>query len=133
MEHLPEHPHAFLKDGIVINVASFDSHDSELLELVKIANEADTIICCCDYGNAYIGGTFDAGRFYPQKPHSNWIWSDRIIDISERAKEIMINAGIFVPEPYTEGWIPPVPKPTDGEYEWIQDENRWNLIELFEE
>jgi hypothetical protein len=62
MTHLSEHPHAFVKDGIVTNVAVFDSHDSELLALFAAETSCE-LICCCDHGMASIGDTWDGITF----------------------------------------------------------------------
>ena len=64
IEHFEEHPHAFIKDGIVVWVGVFDGHDEQFLETLKPLFEADTIICCCNIGfvPAY-GFTWDGTRF----------------------------------------------------------------------
>jgi hypothetical protein len=62
INHLEWHQHAFLdKNNVVINVSVFDewAHNHQLLEDIKIANEANKIICCCQYGIAGIGDTWD--------------------------------------------------------------------------
>lgn len=110
MEHLEHHPHAFIKNGVVVNVAVFDGHDSELIDIIRQANDGDLSVCCCDNGAASIGYTWNGVRFYPPKPYPNWVWSGE----SER-------------------WVQPVPMPTDAEYEWIQDENKWKFIAPFED
>ena len=109
MEHLENHPHAFIKDGVVINIAAFDGHTSDLLELFKSEFTADFIICCCDNGLGYVNGTWDGERFYPPKPYPNWVWFEEGLS-----------------------WLPPVTRPTDAYYEWIQDENKWQFIGEFE-
>ena len=121
MEHLENHPHAFLKDGVVVNVAVFDGHDSELLDVIKEAHNADLVMCCCDHGMASIGGFWDGTRFYPAKPYPNWVWYD--------------GSGTFHPdgmEKISPQWIPPIPMPTDAYYEWSQEDNEWKFVEDFE-
>lgn len=54
------HPHAFIKDNVVINVAVFNEHDHELIDAVRIANNADWVQCVCDYGKTIAPG---------------WIWN----------------------------------------------------------
>lgn len=62
--HLEEHPHALLDDNNnVINVAVFEEHDAELLEIIKTANNAVATVCCCDNGVAVIGGKWNGVHF----------------------------------------------------------------------
>ena len=50
--YINTHPHAFVKEDIVINVAGFNSHDHDLIDAVRIANNADWVQCLCDYGKS---------------------------------------------------------------------------------
>lgn len=50
MEHLPEHQHAYIKDGLVIWVGVFADHDEAHLQEILQHFEADTYICCCNLG-----------------------------------------------------------------------------------
>jgi len=109
MEHLEGHPHAFIKDGIVVNVAAFDGHDFELIDIIRQANGGDLSVCCCDNGAAMIGSIWNSVRFYPPKPYPNWIWSGETI-----------------------GWAQPIPMPTDAYYEWSQEDNEWKFVRDFE-
>ena len=61
MEHLDKHPHAFIdKDNMVLNVAVFNGHDEDLIELIKSQHEgAVASICCCNYGLAGIGAIWN--------------------------------------------------------------------------
>lgn len=59
MEHQNEHPHAFVKNGRVVNVAVFAEHDQELIERVRVEQDADEAVCCCD--NQYV-------------PSLHWSW-----------------------------------------------------------
>lgn len=62
MQHLENHPHAFVKDGVVQNVAVFEDHNSEFL--TTLAEESGCeIVCCCDYGDASPGYTWDGTQF----------------------------------------------------------------------
>lgn len=67
MEHVENHPHAFVKNGDVINVAVFAEHDQELLQQFAIEFDCD-IICCCDNGTANIGWKWDGEKFYNPNP-----------------------------------------------------------------
>ena len=113
MEHLEGHPHAFLKHSVVVNVAAFDGHDSDLINVIKEAHNADLVMCCCDHGPAAIGGFWGGTRFYPEKTYPNWVWYDGDENNSPR-------------------WIPPIPMPTDAEYEWSQEDNEWKFVQDFE-
>lgn len=60
--HLEWHQHAFINsENKVINVAVFDewAHDHQLLEDVRVANNATQVVCCCEFGLAGIGDTWD--------------------------------------------------------------------------
>lgn len=62
INHLPEHPHAFLnKDNKVILTAVFDesAHNHQLLEDIRIANGAEKVICCCVFGRGGDEDTWD--------------------------------------------------------------------------
>lgn len=74
MNHLPNHPHAFLdENNIVINVLTFDGHDSNLINQVKESLNAADVKCCCDFGYAAVGGDFLNGKFYEVQPYPEWI------------------------------------------------------------
>jgi len=107
-QHLEFHPHALLdKNNIVINVAVFDewAHNHQLLEDVKIANNATKIVCCCQYGIAYLDGTWDGTKFWRLQPFPSWVKGE------------------------TE-WEAPVEYPTDGKvYIWSEDNLKWQEIE----
>ena len=117
MEHLEGHPYAFLKDGVVVNIAVFSGHNSELLEVFKQAHNADSVIPCSDHKFASVGGFWDGTRFYPAKPYPNWVWYD--------------GSGIFLPdgtETLSPQWVPPIPMPTDAVYRWSQQDNEWQFV-----
>ena len=48
MIHLDDHPHAFLINNIVSLVATFESHDENLIEVVRVANGMELAVCCCN-------------------------------------------------------------------------------------
>ena len=56
---------------------------------------------------ASVDYTFDKGRdaFIPPQPHENWVLD------GETCK-----------------WIPPIPRPTDGDYLWNQERGIWDKI-----
>lgn len=71
MTHLAEHPHAYVKDGAVMQVAVFgqDAHDGRIVEDVRVAGGYDEVICCCAYGLVpAIGWTWDGTQFYMPPP-----------------------------------------------------------------
>ena len=79
MEHLQEHPHAFLDtDGMVINVAVFYEHDENLIKAVSDTMNAVTFVCCCDNGLAQVGWKWLGTCWQPPKPNDgkNYEWSD---------------------------------------------------------
>jgi hypothetical protein len=64
MEHLLAHEHALVdENNVVLNVAVFDGHNHELLEAIRVANNAAKIICCCDNGMAVVNGTWTGEHF----------------------------------------------------------------------
>lgn len=61
MEHLPEHEHAFLDaNGYVINIATFDGHNHEMLNQIATHLTAKEVVCCCNNGKAAIGDQWDS-------------------------------------------------------------------------
>jgi hypothetical protein len=66
MAHIEEHPHAFIKNGVVTDIAVFaeDAHGSELLETVKTDKGADTVVSLCDHGSVpHLYSTWDGTTF----------------------------------------------------------------------
>lgn len=59
MEHLEEHPHAFILNNKVLWVGVFSGHDEPFLEENRLQLGADQVICCCNIG------------FYPSV---DWTW-----------------------------------------------------------
>lgn len=108
MEHLENHPHAFLDDNnIVMNINVFDGHDHSLIEQVKNAHKASAVVCCCDNGIATIGGDFFNGKFYPVKPGSDWTRDEQTVSwVSPEGKivsNIIIQSNEIVGESDTLG------------------------------
>jgi hypothetical protein len=61
---IDNHPHAIIKDGIVINIVCIYSHNEEIAEAVKIASGGDLVVCGCNYGKTFgIGWTWDGIEF----------------------------------------------------------------------
>ena len=101
MIHLEEHPHAFIKNGIVENILVFASHDQALLNQCKEQFASDEVVCCCDYGIAYINGTWDGFIFKPKKLFESWVWNGT-------------------------DWEAPIPMPLDENfYKWSEESNNW--------
>jgi hypothetical protein len=66
MNHIEEHPHAFIKNGVVTDIVIFseDAHGSELLEVVKADKGSDTVVCICDHGTVpHLYSTWDGTNF----------------------------------------------------------------------
>jgi len=65
MTHQENHEHAFIdSSNTVINVAVFDGHDHELIQIIQNAHTgAVATICCCDNGIASVGYTWNGSRF----------------------------------------------------------------------
>lgn len=103
IEHLSDHSHAIVKNGIVENILVFDSHNSELLEQVRQHFNADEIVCCCDNGIAYVDGTWDGIEFKPKKPYNSWVWNNG-------------------------KWEAPIACPTDAYYWWDEDKKEWIAV-----
>ena len=62
VNHLPEHPHAFLdSNSIVEAIAVFDenAHGQDLINQIAIDQGHATVICCCTFGLPVIGDTWD--------------------------------------------------------------------------
>jgi hypothetical protein len=60
--HLEWHQHAFIDDtNTIINVAVFEewAHEHQLLEDIRIANNAEKVVCCCTFGLAGVGYVWD--------------------------------------------------------------------------
>jgi hypothetical protein len=111
MEHIENHPHAFIgSDNIVVNVAVYNEHDETLLNQQKILQEETfeknvTVICCCNEGLANIGETFlGVGKgFLRLQPYPSWVLNEE-----------------------GNAWNPPIPCPTTTwEYYWSEEDLNW--------
>ena len=71
MEHLEQHPHAFIdENNVVIDVLVFSDHDAQLLAEVKeLLNAADSI-CCCDNGETSVGWKWNNGTWIIPKKNN---------------------------------------------------------------
>lgn len=104
MNHLINHPHALIKNNIVIEIFDFSEHNSELLNDVKSNFDVDEIVCCCDNGIAFKGGTWIDGQFRPIPIYDYFIWNG------------------------TE-WVPPILKPEGDNWYWNDYTREWTMIE----
>lgn len=106
MEHLENHPHAFLNaNNFVIETKVFAEHNEALIEQTRQSIGAAYVINCCIHGNGSAGSEFYNGKFYGSKPFPDWIRDET-------------NGTWVAPE----GWTPPQPHP-----DWILDTstNTW--------
>lgn len=105
MNHLEWHQHAFLdSNNIVINIATFEewAHNHQLLEDIKIANNATQVVCCCQYGLPGIGYEWTGSEFREPKPFPSWTWNNE-----------------------SKKWISPVAIPDDGLWAWDEENQKW--------
>ena len=68
MDHLCEHPHAFVTNGIVTNIAIFAGHDADLLDAVQNAGGHDGRVCLCDHGSVTAIGVAHDGTGFVEPP-----------------------------------------------------------------
>ena len=72
MEHIENHPHALIKENIVVIVCMFEDHLPDLIESRIAENNADQAICCCDLGMfPSVGWTWDGLKF--NQPEENYV------------------------------------------------------------
>jgi hypothetical protein len=107
MEHLENHPHAIIdKFGYIINIAAFqeNDHDSQLLnDVLNATVNGNQIVCCCTFGDAIVGGSWDGKQFIPPCPHTTWLWNNTL-----------------------KIWESPTPMPNDGLfYTWDDLTSSW--------
>lgn len=50
MEHLERHPHALVKNGVIVWIGEFEQHDDSVMESLKTMMNADKIECLCNLG-----------------------------------------------------------------------------------
>jgi hypothetical protein len=111
MEHLENHPYAFINsENIVINVAVFSEHNDLLVNDIKVSQEeifntSLQAISCCEEGSTnpeekFLG--FGNG-WLTLKPYPSWV-----LNQDETA------------------WIAPIPSPEPSEeYYWSEDDLNW--------
>lgn len=99
--------YAFIKDGVVFNVAVFVK-DSPYAFIEDFCFNAggDTVIRCEDYGDVGINYTWHGDHFRPPQPYPSWSWN-------------------------VDKWEPPVPMPTDAVYSWDEETTSWKFVERF--
>jgi hypothetical protein len=103
MDHIENHPHAFIKNEKVISVPIFGDHNEDLIEVIRQDLGADLVISCCEFGEAFVDGAWDGSRFWPAKPHASWIWDED-----------------------KNAWWPPIPVPDkDKLYAWNESSISW--------
>ena len=96
--------YAFIKNGVVVNLAMFDDPSEELLAHFKAEFDLDEIILSTEKSD--IGGTYDGTNFWRKQPYPSWV------------------KGTF-------DWEPPVPKPEDNKnYVWHEESLSWVEITL---
>jgi len=96
--------YAFIKDGLVINIAVFEDPDNELLAHFKDTFSLDHIIP--SEGVAIIGGTYDGTNFTPPAPYPSWVLDN---DLRK--------------------WNPPIPMPYNEKlYQWNEETISWEEI-----
>lgn len=101
---MTEQNYAFIKNGIVVNIAIFDNPSEELLEEFKNTYEVDLLIPANE--KTQIGGEYDGTNFWKLKPYNSWLKNTNIAD-----------------------WEPPIEYPGDGEY-YYWDENSVSWIKM---
>ena len=68
--------YAFIKNGIVFNIAVFDDPSEEILETFKVQHGADIVIEANE--NTEINGTYDGTKFWRIQPYSSWIKNEEL-------------------------------------------------------
>lgn len=97
---------AFINDDVVVNVAVFaEDATEELINDIRIANDADLAINTEPYGEVGIGFTWHGDHFRPPQPYPSWTWDDT-------------------------QWVAPVPMPSEGLYTWDEATLSWVEIPL---
>jgi len=76
MKHLNECEHAFIKNGVVEHIFTFDesAHGTPLLDQIKEEQGCDTVVCLCNYGKRIMRwSTWDGTVFTP--PTQDYLYS----------------------------------------------------------
>jgi hypothetical protein len=50
IEHLDSHPHAIIKNGIVVWTGTFNEHDDSIFQDLLLMMQGDKVECCCNLG-----------------------------------------------------------------------------------
>lgn len=97
--------YAFIKNGIVINVAAFENPTNELLEIFKKEYDLDSLVISNE--KTTIGGEYDGQNFWRIQPYFSWVKNYT-----------------------TKEWEAPLPYPTnDRDYIWDENNLCWILVE----
>lgn len=98
MEHLENHPHAIIKNGVVVWCGVFVEHDDEGLfqNMVSMMN-GDKLECCCNLGYEVSVG---------------WHW-DSVNQVYYQLPDEQIDPTIYY------GWSPDMYPETGGYHEYI--------------
>jgi hypothetical protein len=82
--HIDECPHAFVKNGVVEQIAVFKEadHGAEILNLVQADKSADTVVCLCEFGSVpHLYSTWDGTSFTP--PTLDYLYSIGISNVNQ--------------------------------------------------
>lgn len=97
---------AKIENDLVVDIIGAEPDFIETLIAMEIDGKTDhNWIDTTDCKNAPgVGSTYraDINAFVQPKPYSNAVWDETVYD-----------------------WIPPVPKPDEGNWFWSQTDNKW--------
>lgn len=68
--------YAFIKNGVVFNIAIFEDPSQETLENFKLEHDADFLIEKNE--NTEIGGTYDGTKFWKVQPYPSWVKNEEL-------------------------------------------------------
>jgi hypothetical protein len=98
---MAEQDYAFIKDGVVVNIAIFDDPTQELLDHFVSEFSLDLLLPSDEDVN--IGWTYDGSKFTPAQPFPSWTLDEE-----------------------TNSWVSPVPHPNDtGIWWWNEESGSW--------
>ena len=119
--------YAFVKDGVVLNVAVFNNPSEELLEFFKLETGSDELVNTNNNPKAMKDGFWDGVDFIPVKPYSSWVLNS--------SKEW--EAPVSVPEEgtiedyywdeLTTSWKK-IPEKPEGAYFWDSSTKTWESL-----
>jgi hypothetical protein len=85
--HFTGHPHALVKDNVVINVILAE-HDDPIIDVLREENQADESISWCEYDKAIYQGYIKVdGNFIPQNPGTEGVELSWLSFIDDRGQE----------------------------------------------